>query len=85
MHLNAGNILLTNTAAKRDLRPCLVHTLQLAVNDDFKLAIIADAVVAASRIVSHFHQAGKSSTENKEFTLHTPGTGRRYTDTGANG
>ncbi|KAK1159910.1 zinc finger BED domain-containing protein 1-like [Acipenser oxyrinchus oxyrinchus] len=40
-----------------DSNLCFAHTLQLAINDGFKLGAIHNVVGAASRLVSHFHHS----------------------------
>uniref|UniRef100_H3AQ33 BED-type domain-containing protein n=1 Tax=Latimeria chalumnae TaxID=7897 RepID=H3AQ33_LATCH len=57
---NASNIVLANTALLEwESNPCFAHTLQLAINDGFKVSSINHVVGAASRLVSHFrHSTG---------------------------
>uniref|UniRef100_H3B362 HAT C-terminal dimerisation domain-containing protein n=1 Tax=Latimeria chalumnae TaxID=7897 RepID=H3B362_LATCH len=58
VHDNASNIVLANTALLEwELNPCFAHTLQLAINDGFKVSSINCVVGAASRLVSHFHHS----------------------------
>nr|XP_014354555.1 PREDICTED: zinc finger BED domain-containing protein 1-like [Latimeria chalumnae] len=58
VHDNASNIVLANTALLEwESNLCFAHTLQLAINDDFKVSSINRVVGAASRLVSHFHHS----------------------------
>uniref|UniRef100_H3B6R6 HAT C-terminal dimerisation domain-containing protein n=1 Tax=Latimeria chalumnae TaxID=7897 RepID=H3B6R6_LATCH len=58
VHDNASNIVLANTALLEwESNPCFAHTLQLAINDGFKVSSINCVVGAASRLVSHFHHS----------------------------
>lgn len=58
VHDNASNIILANSEfVEWDSNLCFAHTLQLAINDGFKLGTIHNVVGAASRLVSHFHHS----------------------------
>uniref|UniRef100_H3B7L0 HAT C-terminal dimerisation domain-containing protein n=1 Tax=Latimeria chalumnae TaxID=7897 RepID=H3B7L0_LATCH len=58
VHDNASNMVLTNTALLEwESNPCFAHTLQLAINDGFKVSSINRVVGAASRLISHFHHS----------------------------
>jgi len=58
VHDNATNIVLANSQyTKWESHRCFAHTLQLAINDGFKLVAISSAVGAAARLVSHFHHS----------------------------
>uniref|UniRef100_H3ARV4 HAT C-terminal dimerisation domain-containing protein n=1 Tax=Latimeria chalumnae TaxID=7897 RepID=H3ARV4_LATCH len=58
VHDNASNIVLANTALLEwESNPCFAHTLQLAINDGFKVSSINHVVGAASQLVSHFHHS----------------------------
>ncbi|XP_064417131.1 E3 SUMO-protein ligase ZBED1-like [Latimeria chalumnae] len=58
VHDNASNIVLENTALLEwESNPCFAHTLQLAINDGFKVSSINRVVGAASRLISHFHHS----------------------------
>ena len=58
VHDNASNVTLANNEyLDWDSSPCYAHTLQLAINDGFKLKPIHHIVAGASRLVSHFHHS----------------------------
>uniref|UniRef100_H2ZY22 HAT C-terminal dimerisation domain-containing protein n=1 Tax=Latimeria chalumnae TaxID=7897 RepID=H2ZY22_LATCH len=58
VHDNTSNIVLANTALlKWESNPCFAHTLQLAINDVFKVSSINCVVGAASRLISHFNHS----------------------------
>ena len=58
VHDNASNVTLANTRyLDWESSPCYAHTLQLAINDGFKLNDIQKVVAGASRLVSHFHHS----------------------------
>uniref|UniRef100_H3A8P7 HAT C-terminal dimerisation domain-containing protein n=1 Tax=Latimeria chalumnae TaxID=7897 RepID=H3A8P7_LATCH len=58
VHDNASNIVLANTPLLEwESNPCFAHTLQLAINDGFKVSSINHVVGAASQLVSHFHHS----------------------------
>uniref|UniRef100_H3BEN4 HAT C-terminal dimerisation domain-containing protein n=1 Tax=Latimeria chalumnae TaxID=7897 RepID=H3BEN4_LATCH len=57
-HDNASNIVLANTALLEwESNPCFAHTLQLTINDGFKVSSINRVVAAANRLISHFHHS----------------------------
>jgi hypothetical protein len=58
VHDNASNILLANSRyLEWESHRCFAHTLQLAINDGFKLGSVSTVVGGASRLVSHFHHS----------------------------
>ena len=58
VHDNASNIVRANKEfLEWDSNPCFAHTLQLAINDGFKLTAINNVVISAGRLVSHFHHS----------------------------
>ena len=58
VHDNATNIVLANSRyLEWESHRCFAHTLQLAIDDGFKVGAITSAVWAAARLVSHFHHS----------------------------
>ena len=58
VHDNASNILLANSRyLEWESHRCFAHTLQLAINDGFKLGSVSTVVGGASRLLSHFHHS----------------------------
>ena len=55
VHDNASNIVLANQ--QWESVPCSAHTLQLAVNDGFKVGSAMRVVGACGKLVSHFHHS----------------------------
>uniref|UniRef100_H3A6Y0 HAT C-terminal dimerisation domain-containing protein n=1 Tax=Latimeria chalumnae TaxID=7897 RepID=H3A6Y0_LATCH len=79
VHDNASNIVLANTALLEwESNSCFAYTLQLAINDGFKVSSINRVVGAASRLVSHFHhstvatQALKLKLQQQNLLQHRP-------------
>lgn len=67
VHDNASNVVLANTEyLDWDSSPCYAHTLQLAINDGFKLTAINHVVVSAGRLVSHFHHSTTATQALKQ-------------------
>lgn len=75
VHDNASNMVLANTEhTEWDSQPCFAHSLQLAINDGFKLQNINHVVASASRLVSHFHHstAATQALKQKQQLQHLP-------------
>ncbi|KAI7790334.1 putative zinc finger BED domain-containing protein 1-like [Triplophysa rosa] len=53
VHDNAANMVLANQSLWESV-PCFAHTLQLAINEGFNVAIVKNVIAASSRLVSHF-------------------------------
>uniref|UniRef100_A0A8C5GJC3 BED-type domain-containing protein n=1 Tax=Gouania willdenowi TaxID=441366 RepID=A0A8C5GJC3_GOUWI len=67
VHDNATNVTVaTSRHLEWESHRCFAHTLQLAVNDGFKLNSIANVVGGASRLVSHFHHSTVASEALKK-------------------
>uniref|UniRef100_A0A8C5D8W6 BED-type domain-containing protein n=1 Tax=Gouania willdenowi TaxID=441366 RepID=A0A8C5D8W6_GOUWI len=67
VHDNATNVTgATSRHLEWESHRCFAHTLQLAVNDGFKLNSIANVVGGASRLVSHFHHSTVASEALKK-------------------
>ena len=65
IHDNASNMVLANrTIADWESVPCYTHTLQLAINDGFKVGSVHRVVAACGRLVSHFHHSTKQDAQN---------------------
>ena len=66
VHDNASNMVLANTGLEWDSQPCFAHTLQLAINDGFKLNQINHVVSSGNRLVSHFHHSTVATESLKQ-------------------
>ena len=67
VHDNASNMVLANTERLEwESQPWFAHTLQLAINDGFKLQHINHVVAAASCLVSHFHHSTTATQALKQ-------------------
>uniref|UniRef100_A0A8C6TE01 BED-type domain-containing protein n=1 Tax=Neogobius melanostomus TaxID=47308 RepID=A0A8C6TE01_9GOBI len=75
VHDNASNMIRVNTEhVEWDSQPCFAHSLQLAINDGFKLQHINNVVTSASRLVSHFHHSttATQALKQKQQLQHLP-------------
>ncbi|KAK1895583.1 Zinc finger BED domain containing protein 1 [Dissostichus eleginoides] len=75
VHDNASNMVLANrTIADWESVPCYAHTLQLAVNDRFKVGSVHRVVAACGRLVSHFHHStvAPAGLKKKQDTHNLP-------------
>uniref|UniRef100_H3AH25 HAT C-terminal dimerisation domain-containing protein n=1 Tax=Latimeria chalumnae TaxID=7897 RepID=H3AH25_LATCH len=71
VHDNASNIVLANTALLEwESNPCFAHTLQLAINDGFKVSSINCVVGAASRLVHGCNSALKLKQQQQNLPQH---------------
>lgn len=58
VHDNASNMVLANQCfLEWESVPCFGHTLQLAINDGFKIASVSHVVATCSRLESYFHHS----------------------------
>lgn len=76
VHDNARNIVLANNSARVRWNsvPCYAHTLNLAVNDGFTAAGVNRLIVAAGRLVKHFHHStvATKALEAKQNQMQLP-------------
>ncbi|XP_019115228.1 zinc finger BED domain-containing protein 1 isoform X2 [Larimichthys crocea] len=76
VHDNARNIVLANNPTRVSWKSvaCYAHTLNLAVNDGFAAAGISRAIVAAGRLVKHFHHStiATKALEEKQEQMSLP-------------
>ncbi|XP_074869271.1 E3 SUMO-protein ligase ZBED1-like isoform X2 [Carettochelys insculpta] len=73
VHDHTGNVALANSPVHVPWESinCFAHTLQLAINDGFRLAHMKDVFTAASKLVTHFHRSpgAMEALEGKQSQL----------------
>ncbi|XP_017544709.1 E3 SUMO-protein ligase ZBED1-like [Pygocentrus nattereri] len=76
VHDNARNIVQANNPTRVSWKSvaCFAHTLNLAVNDGFAAAGVSRAIVAAGRLVKHFHHStiATKALEEKQQQMSLP-------------
>ena len=75
VHDNASNMVLANQGMLEwESVPCFAQTLQLAINEGFKVASVSRVVGASGRLVSHFHRSTVATVglKNKQQQQNLP-------------